>query len=574
MTGAPLLQSRDAAVLDKPRLRSACDSCRQSKVKCSGGSTCSRCLKQGVPCKYSLASRAGKPKGSRNKATLKKLEELQEKIQQKMHSSSRNASASVNANVNVNVNAAINEATAQFWQSFNSSNTSSSNSNTNTNGKPASSIPISSYVNANYDDSYYYQVNPSFGYEGFAPSSGYDVEWSAASQGDYYFQAPSMIQTPTLVSSRGSASAYSSPLPTGPTEESFLLDSARTDPESFIRATEQLPQSSPPRSVYACSPAQDIASSFKSSGSFTESSTPQEPPCDCFQNQAASLSQLYNLDRDNTDLAPWRFDSSIQAVNSALSSCQKFLQCPLCRKECTNLLLSISTLDLLFRVLRQLLSRDKNNNISPSSQEQHQDSEHMFLLEDDDSCSIRCGQYSVPHEEGALVRSFLIHRMLSRSKEALAALREIVETYHAANGDDVSQRRRQQQQQPWEDSHEVNYDLLDDDKTLPTKDVSTLLFFRTQQYYHSYNCNYNYYNCGGGGGIHDESSSSSSRTSFVEPTINNRLSPSDVVFLRQVIGRCETMLEGLMRTFTFRYASANTNTYAYGSGTATSGASL
>lgn len=556
MTGAPHLQSKDATGLDKPRLRSACDSCRQSKVKCSGGSTCSRCLKQGVPCKYSLASRAGKPKGSRNKATLKKLEELQEKIQQKMHSSSRNASASVNAHANVNVNAAINEATAQFWQSFNSCNPGSNGSG-NGNSKPASSVPISSYANVNYDDSYYYQVNPSFGYEGFVPNAGYDVEWSSSSQGDYYFQAPSMIQTPTLVSSRGSTStysSYSSPLPTGPTEESFLLGSARTDPESFItRATEMLPQSSPSRSVYtACSPAQDMASSFRSS-SFTESSsTPPEPPCDCFQNQAESLSQLYNLDRDNTDLAPWRFDSSIQAVNSALSSCQKFLQCPLCRKECTNLLLSISTLDLLFRVLRRLLSRD-NNISSSSSQEQHQDSDYMFLLEDDESCSIRCGQYSVPHEEGALVRSFLIHRMLSRSKEALAALREIVETYHAASGDDMSQKR----QQPWEDAQEVNYDLLDDDDKAWTRDVSSLLFFRTQQY-HSYNHHYNY-NCGGG--IHDE---------FVQ----RRLGQSDVIFLRQVITRCETVLESLMRAFTFRYAGTNMNTYVYATGRGTSGASL
>ncbi|GIJ87679.1 hypothetical protein Asppvi_006589 [Aspergillus pseudoviridinutans] len=63
---------------DTPRLRAACENCRQSKVKCnlSGKSTCIRCLRHGLPCRYRLANRSGKPKGSKNRATLKKLGEL------------------------------------------------------------------------------------------------------------------------------------------------------------------------------------------------------------------------------------------------------------------------------------------------------------------------------------------------------------------------------------------------------------------------------------------------------------------------------------------------------------------
>ncbi|KAL1965337.1 hypothetical protein VTN77DRAFT_5774 [Rasamsonia byssochlamydoides] len=460
MTGAPILPTN---AHDKPRLRSACDSCRQSKVKCSGGSTCLRCNKQGVPCKYSLASRAGKPKGSRNKATLKKLEELQEKIQQKMHS---------NRNTTI-------EATSQFWHSF----------------KPSAST--SSYVNYGEEDNYY-QTS----YDGLVPSS--DVEWG--SQGSLDFQAQP-IQTP-IISSRGSP--YSSPLPTGP-DEFFLSDATRTDPEPLIRLTE-LPHPSPSLSLYACSPTQDMASSLNS---LTESSTSRES-CDCFESQAASLNQLYNLDRD---MAMWRFDLSIQAVNASLAACQKFLHCQLCRKECANLLVSISTLDLLFRVFRQLLSRDVSQ-------------DDPFL---DDSCSIRCGQYSVPREEGALVRSFLIHRMLNRSKEMLAAMREVVETYYA-NPDGQQQ---QQQIESWEGERASNYDFLLEDETAGDL-TTTTLFLWTQ---------YNY-------GIHESSSTTttSSLSSSFEPIINNRLSASDVNFLRQVIARCETILEGL-RTFTFRYAT-------------------
>ncbi|KAF4204197.1 hypothetical protein CNMCM8927_007799 [Aspergillus lentulus] len=63
---------------DTPRLRAACENCRQSKVKCnlSGKSTCIRCLRHGLPCRYRLANRSGKPKGSKNRATLKKLGQL------------------------------------------------------------------------------------------------------------------------------------------------------------------------------------------------------------------------------------------------------------------------------------------------------------------------------------------------------------------------------------------------------------------------------------------------------------------------------------------------------------------
>jgi hypothetical protein len=38
---------------------------------------CSRCIKHDYKCRYSIAHRAGKPKGIKNKETLKKMENLQ-----------------------------------------------------------------------------------------------------------------------------------------------------------------------------------------------------------------------------------------------------------------------------------------------------------------------------------------------------------------------------------------------------------------------------------------------------------------------------------------------------------------
>ncbi|KAH8423830.1 uncharacterized protein LDX57_001587 [Aspergillus melleus] len=65
---------------DTPKLRAACENCRQSKVKCNLGAknTCIRCLRHGLSCRYRVANRSGKPKGSKNRATLRKLGQLPE----------------------------------------------------------------------------------------------------------------------------------------------------------------------------------------------------------------------------------------------------------------------------------------------------------------------------------------------------------------------------------------------------------------------------------------------------------------------------------------------------------------
>jgi hypothetical protein len=52
------------------RILSACDACRQSKVKCTGGNPCLSCQWDQKTCNYSPGSRLGRPKGSKNKRTL------------------------------------------------------------------------------------------------------------------------------------------------------------------------------------------------------------------------------------------------------------------------------------------------------------------------------------------------------------------------------------------------------------------------------------------------------------------------------------------------------------------------
>jgi hypothetical protein len=58
-------------------LRSACDLCHQTKVKCSGGRPCDECKTLGIECSTSFSNRIGRPKGTRNKKTLDRIQRLQ-----------------------------------------------------------------------------------------------------------------------------------------------------------------------------------------------------------------------------------------------------------------------------------------------------------------------------------------------------------------------------------------------------------------------------------------------------------------------------------------------------------------
>ncbi|KAJ5568795.1 hypothetical protein N7450_011281 [Penicillium hetheringtonii] len=57
LAGEASLPDRD------PKLHAACDECRKRKLKCSGDlSGCTRCLKQSIPCHYSVQKQMGRPK--------------------------------------------------------------------------------------------------------------------------------------------------------------------------------------------------------------------------------------------------------------------------------------------------------------------------------------------------------------------------------------------------------------------------------------------------------------------------------------------------------------------------------
>lgn len=95
--------SQDRRQVQPKRLRSACDNCHRSKIRCTGGKPCRKCsnryvahtlytlayftpacedmlilpgAQSSLECIYSYVAKLGKPKGARNKKTLERLNQM------------------------------------------------------------------------------------------------------------------------------------------------------------------------------------------------------------------------------------------------------------------------------------------------------------------------------------------------------------------------------------------------------------------------------------------------------------------------------------------------------------------
>ena len=58
---------QEIPALPNKKLRSACDRCHQSKMKCPGGMPCTGCFNSRQSCCYSVSNRSGRPSGAKNK---------------------------------------------------------------------------------------------------------------------------------------------------------------------------------------------------------------------------------------------------------------------------------------------------------------------------------------------------------------------------------------------------------------------------------------------------------------------------------------------------------------------------
>jgi hypothetical protein len=119
--------------------------------------------------------------------------------------------------------------------------------------------------------------------------------------------------------------------------------------------------------------------------------------------------QLFHMNRLNHLLAgsmPLRLDHSLQTIKCTFCACQVFLQCTKCAKDSTNLLLTISVLNLTLQLFEYWVSRETTRAPRP---------EH--------GVDIRYGYYEICHEENRQIRNFLLRGLLLQCRDVLLALK-------------------------------------------------------------------------------------------------------------------------------------------------------
>jgi hypothetical protein len=121
-----------AAAASSKKLRSACNLCHQTKVKCSGGRPCDGCRSLGIDCLVVLSKQIGRPKGTRNRATMDLFTRYQ--ASNKETRSSQQTSESLQIQMNEVMYCSSSNPTTATTSSHNSRIRSQTTNNNSTNG--------------------------------------------------------------------------------------------------------------------------------------------------------------------------------------------------------------------------------------------------------------------------------------------------------------------------------------------------------------------------------------------------------------------------------------------------------
>jgi hypothetical protein len=106
---------------------------------------------------------------------------------------------------------------------------------------------------------------------------------------------------------------------------------------------------------------------------------------------------------------PLRFDHSLQAIRTSFYACQMFLQCSKCAKDSSNLLLTISALNLTLQLFEYWVSQEPSRTSRPER-----------------GPGLRYGYYEIDHEENRQIRNFLIRGLLLQCQSLLSVLKAAI----------------------------------------------------------------------------------------------------------------------------------------------------
>ncbi|KAH8698373.1 hypothetical protein BGW36DRAFT_144779 [Talaromyces proteolyticus] len=375
-------------------LRSACDTCHHSKVKCSGRLPCEGCEKLRVRCKYSISNRTGRPKGVRNKKTLERIKHLSmssdsapETVQPESDESSFFAVQSrimPKETPNPPIQSAVFQPYSDPDQHANASIVNPFDF--------FSMSDIPGYLNAGVGEVGTGEKHGTCGDEPLSPSS-----FEAITTHGFLHTMEQDIPWPTDLNL---SSADNTTKPVGPTK--YVNDKTTTtkhDRDSTYSQQEK--------------PSKEAPSS--------RSRTPSIGTCDCLQQLADQLAQIKALSRV---AEPLKADSILSVTREALHRWRRQLQCNICQQNDDKDILVLSVMG--FRAIISLIRRlgqagdsfwsyqyNTNTTISNISPIEPIDTDTSFL-----------GMYELSQEEKRLMANVLLTRALrdlSRTVEDVKA---------------------------------------------------------------------------------------------------------------------------------------------------------
>lgn len=381
--------SRDQGQQHTPpgkKLRTACDVCHQSKMKCSGGTPCGGCLSSGNNCLYSVSNRTGRPKGTKNKRTLERM-------------NGRNSDPIDSVTSHDTLTARSPSLLTPF---SNGKNASSSHA------EPSSidsvlSTSVDGCHNGTFEpfSAFTDELNPWYDPNDIAGASPFPHQSSpgATSTDDPPSLSRIYSQDSAIDIRSGNIFQDDESIASAPSMHSAnfndMLSSIDGDPKLFG----------------------DLTTSTSSS-SLTSTST-----CNCVQNNAELLCRLKELEQKHT--RP-RLDVVLSGAQQALVPWKSVIECRVCQHDDNQEVLVLSAMSIrsVLRSLHSLCLEHYNDAVS----NQAADSQKQTTASMPDGMHSVIGMYEITGEERMAVKDLLIWRTLDKVKYTLACFKQRLDT--------------------------------------------------------------------------------------------------------------------------------------------------
>ncbi|KAL1963680.1 hypothetical protein VTN77DRAFT_7884 [Rasamsonia byssochlamydoides] len=387
--------------MEKPptkKVRSACDTCHNAKMKCSGGSPCAACSSSGYQCRYSVSNRLGRPKGAKNK-----------KIND--HASGDPAPPPAST-ADAKANPAIQQPVGDHYGDF----------------------ADKSLVT--FDDVFVYAGSDNYSVSSYA-LSGSNSFWDPTSN--------TFVDVAEDVGLNSDRSLDFSPVKD---HQEIALSSASIEQlhhqssvamMSALNKDPYFPLPNPqPGAINFPSMSRDPSSPSLQRRN-PHSSPKQLSSCTCIQQHAKFFCRLKELDHSHNPLS---ISSTLQAAKHILTLWQRLVSCHFCQQDDDHgalLLSAMSIRTVLRRLQRFLVDQKQPGNSTPpesgkttaeaasgTSSEPSRRSSHDSK-KDLAMSPVKVGNFEVPEEEQMFVVDMLIIRTLGKMKYALELLRETIE---------------------------------------------------------------------------------------------------------------------------------------------------